>query len=62
MPEFIQEDLMPWKTIKVHFENIENIDAFAKLIDQNLTGNTQYVWYPEADKIKVVDKGYVDES
>ncbi len=34
MPEFVQKDLAPWKTIYVHFENREGMEAFSKLVDQ----------------------------
>ena len=59
MPEFEQKDLMPYKTIYVHFENREDMEAFSKLVGQTIGLNTKSVWYPEAD-IAHWDKKWVD--
>jgi hypothetical protein len=61
MPEFIQEDLTPVKTIYVHFETREDMEAFAKLVDQPLTMNTRSIWYPEAEIGRIANKRYIDE-
>lgn len=61
MPEFIQEDLMPWRTLYVHFENIEGVNKFSKLVEQKLTDATKYIWYPEVEPIKASDYRYTDE-
>lgn len=50
MPEFNQPDAGPFRTIKVHFNDQAAVDAFAKLIGQNLTEQTKWVWYPKAVK------------
>lgn len=62
MPEFVQEDLMPIKSIKVHFENDKDIKKFADLINQKITSTTQYVWYPESEKIPVSHLRYDDKE
>jgi hypothetical protein len=63
MPEFVQEDLSPWKTLLVHFENEADLLAFSKLIDQNLNTKTQGVWYPEAEIGRYANfKRYSNES
>ena len=61
MPEFVQENLKPLKTIYVHFEDKKDIEAFSKLVGQQITEHTQYIWYP---KHKNEKSGYVytDES
>jgi hypothetical protein len=61
MPEFVQEDLTPVKTIYVHFETREDMEAFAKLVDQPLTMNTRSIWYPEAEIGRIANKRYIDE-
>jgi len=61
MPEFVQEDIMPWKTLYVHFENKEDREDFSKLINQKLTDLTQYVWYPEVKKNDNINWRYIDE-
>lgn len=61
MPEFVQKDQMPFKTIFVHFESRSDMESFAKLVGQTIGLNTKSVWYPEAD-IQHWDKEYVDSS
>lgn len=62
MPEFIQKDLEPYKTIYVHFENRADTEAFSKLIEQRITFNTKSIWYPQAEIGRFADKRYIDES
>jgi hypothetical protein len=66
MPEFIQDDLTPFKTIHVHFEKQKDVDKFAKLVGQKITPQTRYIYYPERQKDCYVDKAYLatdpDES
>src|SRR5208282_549725 len=59
MPEFISEDLAPWRTIHVHFAKQEDVDAFSALVDQGITELTKWIWYPEAEIQKVNDKRWV---
>ncbi len=47
MPEFDQKDLLPFQSIQVHFENIEDRKKFAKLIGQTITNKSKYIWYPK---------------
>jgi hypothetical protein len=49
MPEFVQEDKKPFKTIYLHFRNEEDYKTFAKLIDQDLTDKTKSTWYPKRE-------------
>jgi hypothetical protein len=49
MPEFQQDDLTAWKTVKVHFASKADIDAFAALVGQTITERTRSIWYPEAE-------------
>jgi len=51
MPEFEQPEAGPFRTLAVHFKDQASVDAFAKLIGQNLTDRTRWVWYPEAVKV-----------
>lgn len=48
MPEFVQEDQKPWKSIYVHFESREDMEAFEKLVGQRINLTTKFIWYPEA--------------
>lgn len=46
MPEFLQEDLRPARTLYVHFRTDEDVSDFLNLIDQTINPKTQYIWYP----------------
>ena len=50
MPEFEQENKNTYKTLYVHFRNKEDYEAFAKLIEQNLTEKTKSIWHPALDR------------
>ncbi len=62
MPEYVQEDMEPWKSLTVHFENRADMEAFSKLIGQRVLETTKSLWYPEAEIGRMVTKRYVDES
>lgn len=47
MPAFENEDVFgAILTLKVHFASQEDIDAFAKLVEQTVNTKTKYIWYP----------------
>ena len=48
MPEFVQDDRGPYKTIYVHFKNEKDMEAFAKLVKQKVTDQTKFIWFPKA--------------
>lgn len=60
MPEFVQDDLSPYKTVYVHFESREDMDAFSALVGQRLTMDTRSIYYPEATIGRLANKRYVD--
>ena len=62
MPEFVQEDLDPIQQIIVSFATKEDIEEFAKLIDQKLTRKTQSVWYPKAEIFNAINYIWTNES
>jgi len=61
MPEFIQEDLTPWKSIKVHFASGDDMESFARVVEQTVPGRGPggSIWYPEAEIGHFKDKRYV---
>ena len=66
MPEFEQDNEF-YRTMRVHFRNEEDVQAFIKLLDRspeatNITPKTQFVWYPEAPWLKVHDMGWTGEG
>lgn len=58
MPEFDQPNQMPWQSIKVHFRNAEDRQAFADLIGQPVYSRTKCVWFPKAEIGRIADKRY----
>lgn len=62
MPEFIQEDLTPFKSIRVQFKDKRNRDEFSKLIDQKITNKTKSLWYPESKRENLLNKKCIDEK
>lgn len=61
MPEFVQEDLAPVKSVIVHFATLADQAAFAKLVEQRIGPRTQSIWFPEAEIGHFADKRYADE-
>jgi len=60
MPEFIQEDQSPFKSITINFMTKEDMEAFAELVSQKITVRTLYIYYPK-EKIKpYMNKRYID--
>lgn len=62
MPEFVQEDKGPFRSIIIHFFDQEGVDDFAKLIKQNITDRTKMTWYPQMVIEKVAHKRYSGEE
>lgn len=62
MPEFVSEDLTPFKTILVHFRNKEDMKEFGKLLDQGVGLKTKSVWFPKFAHRKLANLRYADEK
>lgn len=62
MPEYSHEDLEPLKTIKVHFESIEDMRKFAEIVEQKIGPQTRSIWFPSAEIGRYANKRYSDES
>ncbi len=60
MPEFVHGSEEPFKTIKVHFANQKDVDRFAELVQQNITGSTKWIWFPKLKKANLLKKVCVD--
>ena len=63
MPEFVQEDLAPWRTLEVRFRNKEDLGRFSRLVGQNIPVTkspryTQKIWYPEAEIGRIAGKSW----
>lgn len=62
MPEFVQNDLEPYKSLIVHFEKWEDVQKFAKILNQTITAQTKSLWYPESEFIARKNKFYIQEE
>lgn len=63
MPEFLNYDVSPWKTVKVHFRNRADLEEFQKRMGFKVTKfpvGTGVVWYPPAEE-RGNEWRYVDE-
>jgi len=62
MPEFEIEDLGPFHTVMIHFENLEDVEKFGKLIGKKITKKTKYYWFSEREPKTGTSKIYIDED
>ncbi len=63
MPEFENEDAFgAVASIKVHFAQYNDLAKFAQLIEQNITENTKYIWFPKQEKENLKEYAAIDES
>ena len=62
MPEYVQEDLTPYRVINVRFRNAEDVAEFEKLMNQRITEKQKTLWFPYAEPRKASIYRYVDES
>ena len=58
MPEYDNNDVTAYKTLKLHFRCEEDIKEFAKLLNQKITSNTKSLWYPELERETFTDLEY----
>lgn len=61
MPEYVQQDLTPWKSLLVHFASREDLLIFAQLTGQHLNSDTVFMWYPPQKPLEMSDKRYIDQ-
>lgn len=59
MPEFSQKDKTAFRSIVVHFRTQEDVDQFAKKVGLKITAQTRYLWFPDIEIERLVDKRYV---
>jgi len=62
MPEFEQQNLLPEYSVRINFSSVEDLKAFAELINQPLTTKTSSIWFPAQIKADLASKVYVDEA
>lgn len=52
MPEFEHEDKTAYQSVHVHFPDADAVAAFARLIEQTITPQTNTLWYPPREIIR----------
>jgi len=62
MPEFKQETKNHYAEVIVKFEIKEDLETFAKLIDQNISEKTKSIWYPKLQRGECSLWRWIDES
>lgn len=62
MPEFVQEKKEEYAKVIVRFRNEEDLQQFAKLMEQNVNVKTQSIWFPKLTFQDHFSKRYVDEK
>jgi hypothetical protein len=62
MPEFVQEKQKPYAELIVRFRNEEDLQKFAKLINQKITLKTKSIWHPEIVRGIHSNKRYIDDE
>lgn len=58
MPELKQEDQSAFQSVIVHFKTQEAVNKFAKLLKQQITPKTKFIWFPHVERNKLADKRY----
>lgn len=62
MPEFDQQDKEALQKIVLNFKTREDVEAFAKLIEQPISEKTRSLWYPKVEIERLMDKRYRRED
>lgn len=62
MPEFIQNDESPYKSIIINFISKLDVEEFSELIKQNITENTKSLWFPQFDREPPLNYLYVHKD
>ena len=60
MPEYVVEDLSPFRSIIIHFASNTDAARFADATGLTITSETRSTWYPKADMDRVAKLRYVD--
>ena len=58
MPEYVNEDMTPYRSITIHFATEFDVENFAKFIGQTITKKTKSLWFPNAEIGVISDKKY----
>lgn len=62
MPEFVQGNTEPWKTVYVHLRSREDMKVLEAVLEQRLSEKTKSVWFPAHERVNRICMGYVEEA
>ena len=62
MPEYVNNNLTPMKSIIIHFADECDLKDFAEKLGLKIYMTTKSSWYPAAEIGSITDKRYVDEK
>jgi len=62
MPEYESKDVGPDRQLIVSFRNDDDVQAFAKLVDQKITDKTRSLWYPLEPHANLKNLHYIDDD
>lgn len=62
MPEFEQEAIKTHQDVIVHFMTAGDVEKFAALVEQTITENTKWIYYPKQERQKLRDLRVKSES
>lgn len=60
MPEFVQRNMHPRRSVIVHFRSEEDVEKFAEMTGARIGPKTKFIWWPPAERIKSADMLYVE--
>ena len=63
MPEYVQEKVAPYRTLKMNFRNEEDFQEFLKILGlEGMKDTVKSAWYPKLERGEHSNLRYVDES
>ena len=62
MPEFKQEAIETYQDVIVHFMTAEDVRRFAELVEQTITEQTKWIYYPKQERQRLQDYRVKNES
>jgi hypothetical protein len=62
MPEYLHQDVSPWKKILVSFRSPADFEEFARIIGQKIGPRTPSIWFPKLENLHEIDWRYADDD
>ena len=62
MPEYLQEDQKPYRTLYIHFTCKEDVEDFENKIGQKIYPVEKSYWHPKQQPRIASNKRYIDEE